>query len=371
MTTTPSMRVIAAGIRAAVPIHIEGLPGQAKTAKLESLAKTWGYTQFTLAASARDKGDFMGMPVEVDGATYFSPPQWALELAASSKKLLILDEFSTAGEVFKLMLRIVQEKKIGEFDLPLDTAVIALSNPPEIAVDGSDLPAPISGRFMHVDWHFEFDSWAFGMLTDFDQVDNPGIERMLVAESAQDARYAKEVGAVLAFLKQAPQQVTKLPNNPVQQAKGWPAPRSWHNAVRVLSHLREDDDEARILALKGCVGEAAARMYLAWVAEAGLYDPREVMNDPSIVSWETERPDRLFALIGGVQATVLSSRTTSAWAQGAKVLIACAEGGKPDAATPAARWFFGQGMPAGAKIPGGAQEAFAGLLARMPRRTAV
>lgn len=371
MSTTPSMRVLAAGIRSAVPMHIEGLPGQTKTAKLGSLASSWGYHHLTLSANARDKGDFMGMPVEVDGGTYFSPPQWARELAAAPRRLLILDEFSTAGEVFKLMLRIVQEKQIGEFDLPQDSAIIAISNPPDVAVDGSDLPGPIANRFMHLDWHFDFESWAFGMLTDFAKVEHPALARLLVAESAQPARYAKEVGAILAFLRVSPQLQTDMPRDLVGQSKGWASPRSWHNAARVLSHLREDDDEARMLALKGCVGQGAARAYIAWVVEAGLYDPREVMNDPTMVPWASERPDRIFALMGGIQATVLAEGSRTAWAQGARVLVACAEGGKPDAATPAARWFFGQGMPDGARVPSGAQAAFAGLLARMPRRTAV
>ena len=133
--------------------------------------------------------------------------------------------------------------------------------------------------------------------------------------------------------------------------------------MKVLAHVDPADEDTMLLVLKGCVGEAAAADYLGWLATAGLYDPIEVMNDPSIVDWKHDRPDRLFALTTALTALALNDAVPDAWAKSLVVLTACATGGKPDVATPAARTLLNR-IPRGKRIPVATREAFSDLFER-------
>jgi len=124
----------------------------------------------------------------------------------------------------------------------------------------------------------------------------------------------------------------------------------------------------------GCVGEGAAIEFMTWDQQHSLHDPEAVLNNPSIVEWSKERPDRLFALVNGVVAIVkmelaADSRNTKVWEKGMAVLVACAEGGKPDAAMPAARHLLAA-KPSDAKLTEAMRDAFAPILTRMGRLTA-
>lgn len=361
----PSVRAIAAAVRANVPVLIAGMPGEAKSASISSWAHTWGRHPEVITGSSRDKGDFMGMPVEFDGEVIYSPPAWVRRLSTAAKSLLIIDELTTAGEAYKLMLRILQERVVGEAQLPDTCSIIAIANPVDIAVDGDDLPAPVANRLMHVNWHFDFDQWAHGLLTDFTQVSNPEIGDMLIREADVQDRWATVVGSIIAFLNNRNDLRSKAPSDPVSAAAGWPSPRSWTNAAKVISHLRPNDDEAIILTLKGCVGEAAAREYLAWLATADLIDPRTALNDPDRVEWAKERPDRLFALITSVTALVMADLTKPNWQKGMRLLVSCAQNGKPDVAIPGARTLL-KVRNDDWNMPAGTREAFASILRKMP-----
>lgn len=371
--THPSQRVIAAAVRANVPLLIEGMPGEAKSASLESWMEAWNRHCEVITMSSRDKGDFMGIPLEdpEEQAVVYSPMSWVRRLQnADGPSALIIDEFNTAGEAFPLALRIVQERVVGEAQLPDSTSIIAIANPVEVAVNGDDLPAPISNRFVHVDWYFDFEAWAHGLLTDFVDVEAPSMRSMLAPEAAVPARWAKVAASIIAFLQRNPGLRNDCPTDPAQGASPWPSIRSWTNAAKVIAHLRDGDEDAMNLALKGAVGEGAAREYLAWLATADLIDPQVAMDDPSQVDWSGERADRLFVLVNGVASLALQDGEKTTWRKAMGVLVACAEGGKPDVATPSARTLLAR-MPAGAQMPAGTAEAFSGLIRRMPAAVAV
>src|SRR5690606_15693112 len=123
---------------------------------------------------------------------------------------------------------------VGEAQLPDSTSIIAIINPVEVAVDGDDLPAPISNRFVHVDWYFDFDAWAHGLLTDFADTEVPTLRSMLAPESSVPTRWAKVSASIIAFLKNSPGTRNARPTDPAQAAKPWPSIRSWTNAAKVI-----------------------------------------------------------------------------------------------------------------------------------------
>ena len=358
------LRALAAAIRANVPVLVWGQPGVGKTAYLETLGTRNAFQVETVVGSIREASDFLGLPIEVDGQVRYAPPSWAERLAKASKGLLFLDELTTAApSVQRAMLRILQEREVGEMTLPPTVALVAAANPPAVAVDGWDLAAPVANRLMHLDWHFDADAWLDGVVTDFAYIDPPSLEAMLGVRTDVDAIRVK--GAVTAFLKARPDLQLALPSDPALAGKGWPSPRSWTNTMAVLAELDRRDEDGALLVLKGCVGEAAAVEYLAWLAANDLYDPEAVLADPKIVDW-TARPDRIFALMASVVGLVRVRGDKGTWEKGMRVLVACAEAGRPDLAYPGARSLLNV-VPEGAKCPQAAVEAFADLMRRSGR----
>jgi hypothetical protein len=361
---TPTARVIAAGIRANVPVLLWGAPGVGKTATVNAWGESWGYHVESIVGSNREPSDFMGFPVEVDGQTVYSDLAWARRLAAADKAILFLDELTTcAPSVQRVMLRILQERIVGELHLPDSVKMVAAANPPSIAVDGWDLAAPVANRLMHIDWVFDSDAWMEGFVTDFSFSDAPAMESML--NNGDESHKIRAKSLVIAFLKNRPDLRLSLPGDAALAGRGWASPRSWTNAAAVLGELRHDDTEAMLLCLKGCVGEAAATEFMAWVIAADLYDPEEVIADPSIVDW-TERPDRIFALMASITAIAKMRGDKKTWESVMKVIVACAKAGRPDLGYPGARVLL-QDPPQGAKTPAAAIEAFSDLFSRSGR----
>lgn len=353
------MRALAAAIRSNTPVLLWGDPGVGKTAVVSSNGEKWGYHVETVIGSIREASDFMGLPIEVDGEVKYAAPAWAHRLAVADKGLLFLDELTTAPpSVQRAMLRILQEREVGELTLPDSVALVAAANPPSIAVDGWDLAAPVANRLMHLDWVFDTDAWIDGFVTDFEHVDIPTIDSMLGGGTDADKAQAK--ASIVSFLRTRPDFRLKVPTDPALAGKGWPSPRSWTNAAAVLSELDRSDSDAMTLVLTGCVGEAAAIEYIAWVVATDLYDPEEVLADPSIVNW-TDRPDRIFALTSALTAIARMRGDKRTWTGAMTALTACAAAGRPDLAYPGARTLL-QKLPADAKLPTGTVEAFGDLL---------
>lgn len=371
---TPMMRALAASIRSNTPVLIWGMPGVGKTATIEAAAESWGFHAETIVGSVREAPDFMGFPRE-DGS--YTPLSWVQRLNDAGKAILFMDELTTAApSVQRVMLRVIEERWVGDTKLGEHVAIIAAANPPEVAVDGWELAAPVANRFFHLDWYFDMQEWFDGVVTDFADAVPPSLDSMLAPTStaAAQANQARVRGAVTAFLRQRPDLVQKFPTNPAEAGKAWPSPRTWTKAMAILSELRPDDDEASLLVLKGCVGEGAAVEYLAWEATADLADPEAVLANPSVIDWKNERPDRLFALVGAVSTLTrlrlgADKKDVKSWEKGMAVMVACATGGRPDAATPSVRTLVNL-RPKEAKLTSEMREAFAPILQRMGRLAA-
>jgi len=360
-TSTPFNRATVAALRANVPLLMWGAPGVGKTATINAWGKAWGYHVESVVGSNREPSDFMGLPVEVNGETTYAELSWARRLREADKALLFLGELTTsAPSVQRVMLRVLQERVVGETQLPDTVAIIADANPPEIAVDGWDLAAPVANRMLHLDWVFDGDAWVDGFVTDFEYMEVPSIDSMLNNGDASFAIRAKS--SVLGFLKQAPQFRLAVPTDPTQAGRGWPSPRSWTNAANVLSQLQPDDDEAMLLVMKGLVGEGVALEYAAWLASSDLYDPEDVIKDPSIVDW-SERPDRIFALMSAVVAIAKMRADKKTWESVFEVIVSCAEANRADLGYPGARALL-QNPPKGAEAPVSAIAAYRNLFTK-------
>lgn len=353
-------RVLAAAIRANVPVLMWGDPGIGKTATVEKLAASWGYHLETVVGSIREPTDFLGLPIQgADGQMTYSAPDWALRLNEAEKSILFLDELTTcAPSVQKAMLRIIQERVVGTVRLGEHVVIIAAANPPEIAADGYDLSLPMSSRVAHLSWTFDRSAWLTGRRNGFSDP-APAIEDII--GRFDQANVARAGGMVDGFLTHRPDFAHQVPTDPEKMNFGWPTGRTWDKVVALLANLRPDDDEAMFTAVASCVGEAAAIEFTSWLATADLYDPIEVLDNPSVVDWANNRPDRLFALMSSVTTVVLDQGTRDAWNKGMAVVVAGAQAGLPDVVWPTAQQ-LARHAPEGAKLPASFRAAFRDLM---------
>lgn len=354
-------RVIAAAVRGRVPVLVWGNPGLGKTARLTADLTAWGHHVETVVGSNRENTDFLGLPLDTGQGVTYNPPAWALRLAGATRPALILDEFTTIGSTMKAMLRVVQEKYVG--DLSIDgTAIIAIANRPEIAVDGYDLPAPIANRFVHLDWVFDAASWLDNVADSFSHYAPTPAGAGLGPD--EEAHRLTMRAKIVEFLRQRPDLIEPAPPaDPVAQGGAWPSPRSWDNAMRLVAELRADDEDAQYVAVLGAVGEGAALAYFEWLSTADLYDPVAVIADPALVDWKDPRLDRLYALTRAVAALGLADGTAATWNAAMGVMVVAAKAGRPDVALGSVTRMV-RFRPRGGGISAEARAAFADLFTK-------
>lgn len=359
---TASMRLLAAAVRSNTPMIWWGNPGQGKSAKIESAGRTSGYEVRTVVGSVRESTDFLGLPVDEGDRVTYAPPEFAVALNEAEKGLLFLDELTTSPpSTMKAMLRLIQERYAGDYRLADTVAIVAAANPPETGVDAMELPAPIANRLIHADWSLDSDEWLRGLGTDFTGLGTDAIDD-LVGTEGTEADKARATSMVTGFLTHRRDLLApEVPMDPVEAGGAWPSPRSWTNLRNLLAYVDPTDDATMLLAVKGAVGEGVAKEFFAWLAISDLHDPADVIENPSIVDWKNERPDRLFGLLSGVEALAVSKDEARVWEKAVGALTACAEGGKPDVALPAMRTLLNK-RPKGTKLTQGTRDQFADLL---------
>src|SRR5262249_57589504 len=89
-------------------------------------------------------------------------------------------------------------------------------------------------------------------------------------------------GLVAAFLHARPALACAPPDDAASAGRGWPSPRTWDMAARLLAagDAAGTSGEARSALVRGSVGEGAGVEFLAWLAEMDLPDPEAVLADP-------------------------------------------------------------------------------------------
>jgi len=331
-TGNPAVEALGVAVAAKVPVLLWGAPGTGKTSAIRAMADVMGLPCETVIASIREPSDFAGLPIVVGGEVRFAPPAWARRLAEAGRGLLFLDELSTAPPAVQAaLLRVVLERAVGDLTLPEEVAVVAAANPPDQAADGWDLSAPLSNRLCHLSWQTEPRAVADGLA---------GGWSAPVVPDLPDGWQAEELlarGLVAAFLHVRPGLACAPPSDPAAAGRGWPSPRTWEMAARLMAAAGAcgAGDEARFALIRGAVGDGAGVEFLAWLTEMDLPDPEQVLADPASFRLP-DRGDRAYAALAAVAAAVAANPTAERWTAGWQVLGLAADAA-PDVAAVAAR----------------------------------
>ena len=372
LKSTPQIRVLAACVRGRVPLICKGQPGIGKSARAGALAERWGYFFESITGSNRDASDFLGLPHE--GTFTFSngttqPVQaslsldWALRMNDYAQNhpetgaFLFLDEFNTQEDSMKAMLRVLEERFAGPDKFAPNVSIVAAMNPTSIATGGIDLPAPVANRFVHMDWDFDFDHWSEGFINGFEIIEEPRLDELTV--NPTDADKARIRASIVAFLKSHDDARLNCPTENIDEAaEAWPSPRMWTKAANALIYLHPSDTAAQRLLLNGSVGKAAATAFIRWSEQHDLYDPEDVLDNPSIVDWKNGRPDRLYAMTLSVAALVKSRGDADLWRKALEVFAYGSKQGRSDTAWIGARILFNSRPEGNVGIPKSVRDEF-------------
>jgi MoxR-like ATPase len=366
-----TIRSLAIALGARVPTVLWGGPGTGKTSAIAALAAASNLPCEIVIASIREPSDFAGLPVvDAAGEVNFAPPRWAKRLAEAGRGLLFLDEISTAPPAVQAaLLRVVLERAVGDLQLPEDVIVVAAANPPEQAADGWDLAAPLANRFCHLDWTVDARAWADGIVGGFEAAVVPAIDR-----ADLDRTVLQHRARIGGFLVRRSALLSAVPTDGARAGRAWPSPRSWAMAA-TLSAATELMGEQRAVTselLAGAVGPAAALEFLAWLDEADLPDPEQVLADPDSYRLP-ERGDRAFASLSAIVAAVRSDNTPERWSAAWTAIAAGVRQGQADLAVAVMRPLIEHrpegGMPSPAALAAVAPVLReAGLLDRLTAR---
>lgn len=305
-----------------------GPPGSVKTEVAKAWTRFFKRKPFCLIGSIIDAPDVGGYPgiVEMDGKRFceMMPLDWAMK-THDQPSVLIIDELTTSPPpVQAAMLRIICERKIGNFDLPSpkDLWIISMCNPPGCAANGFELEPPMANRLGHYTWKTPWDTvmagWKNGL--NFPDLDYP-----VVPENWMD--YQPAIGNLCAAFRQrrpelfepATDSAGNLKLSDADQGGAYGTARSWTALQKVWAGLEAVGlgDEEKFEAASAYVGVDAAAEFTTYCKELDLPDPEEWLtrfhNDPTADFAPLERPDLTIAFLGSLEHAVREDNTKERW----------------------------------------------------------
>lgn len=223
-------RAILPLIQEQVPLHIWGSPGVGKSQIVAQVARDLQYNFLDIRASQLDPVDWRGIPHVEAGETRWATPGF---LPKNGRGILFLDELTSAPQLTQAACyQLVLDRKLGEYSLPPEWAVLAAGNRASDRGVHFAMPRPLRNRFVHLELETDVQEWC------------------------QWAIRANIVPEVIAFLRFKPE-LLYAPGTP--DANAWPTPRAWEMASKVLRGTGKSiNAELEYELLAGTVGEGAA-----------------------------------------------------------------------------------------------------------------
>lgn len=261
-------------IQANIPVLLIGAPGIGKTSTLTSIAQSLCLLIEVVIASVREPADFAGLPIVHQGSMKLAPPAWAQRLVDEGQGILFIDEISTAAPAVQAaLLRVVLDRVVGDLPLPPDVAIVAAANPPEQCAGCWELSAPLSNRFVQIQWQMDAYDWAEGFVNGW----------QMPSSTLVPSNWVEDISATRTmvgnFIKQCPQLLMQFPKEEAQASQPWASPRSWEAVAKLLAAARaaKVNEEVLLLLVGGCIGQATAITFLKWLKELDLPTPESLL----------------------------------------------------------------------------------------------
>jgi hypothetical protein len=291
------------------PAMIWGLPGIGKTAMVEAIGASLDRPVHTILGSLYEASDLVGLPVRDGDRVRTMPRDWVLECLARPNTILFLDELTTVDpNVQGAMLRIINERVVGDVRLPESISVLCAANPPESAAAGVDLSPPMANRLLHL--YHEASARTFSQGIRNGWMTSPSLN----VPTSFDNERAAWAEILATFIERKPSLLHVLPSLGADQGGPWPSPRSWEMAITVLaaSDAAKASKSTQFHLLKGAVGEGAATEFLTFAKHANLLDPEALLRCPQLFNPSTAS-DQLLEIIRNLERCLTVELTKQRW----------------------------------------------------------
>lgn len=328
-------------------VMLWGHPGIGKTKAIEAMGAAMGMPVETIIASLREPADFAGLPVVLADGVHLAPPAWAQRMHKVGRGILFFDELSTAPPAVQAaLLRVVEERVVGELRLSEKVAVIAAANPPESAAGGWDLAPPTANRFIHIDWPADVEAFKSGIVAGWRTAEF--VRRVPDGWREHRPRYA---ALVSAFLNVRAQLAYAMPQNDDARGQAWPSFRSWEKAIDLIAaaDAAQASENCKMLLVSGAIGPAAAHEFFAYSQKMDLPDPEDALRDPTTFKLPSTG-DRALAAALAIAGAVISNKTPERWENGVRALMLGSEPEQRDVVAVAVRQLTFH-RPPGSRVP--------------------
>lgn len=331
-------------LAANIPVKLESLPGAGKTSHINALFEASNGYLDTMVAVTRDPTDFGGIPVPgkaLDDLFYDLRPErrWQhLTDAVSTHSLvgLHLDELNTASRaVLAAALKVVDERRIGDYILPQQVRIIMSVNPAE-ANGGVDLTPAMANRTAHLPFEYPLARWVENMRSGVWDVPDP-----LVVPSEDELRVATQGYASMVADYAVSGMVGEFesyPQDMAERSNAWPSRRTWTMGARAMgaSDVMGMRPTVRDKCLESLVGKKAADGFMDYRESLLAIDPQAVLADPMTYPLPT-KDDELFITVDRVAGFAVDAGTAAAVDAACKVMCRIAAEGRPGVAAGGAR----------------------------------
>jgi len=269
-------KIVLRAIKAQIAVMLWGGPGIGKSSVLAQItAQLYDSTNnlIDIRLPQMEPTDLRGIPKpnEKSGRTDWYYPNFWPERGPDGKcttgpKVLLFDEIEKAPvSVKNAALQIVLDRKVGDYVLPDDVAIVCAGNREDDGCFSAPMGAALNNRMIHVEVKQDIDVWA---------------------------RWAHEndvMEDVIAFLHFKPE---ALYNNTGENA--FPSPRSWVMASKLLTDVTDIKEMKKLLAAS--VGEALVGEFVAWSQVYRDVHPEEVITKGKLPEFKNNEPSFRYAV---------------------------------------------------------------------------
>jgi dynein-related subfamily AAA family protein len=234
MKASAISRALRTLVSARQPVFLWGGPGIGKSAIVRQLAAALAVPLQDVRALLLDPVDLRGLPfLGTDGRSKWATPEF---LPREGAGILFLDELNAAPAMVQASCyQLVLDRKLGEYTLPEEWAIVAAGNRDSDRAVTTRMPTPLRNRFVHLEFEVDLQEWS---------------------EWAIQTGIRPEVIAFLRFRQE-------LLSAFDRDANAFPSPRSWHFVSRILDATPDQAVEHELFA--GAVGAGAATEFSAFL----------------------------------------------------------------------------------------------------------
>ena len=273
------------------PVLLEGRHGVGKSQLIEQAADELGISCITRDLSLMEPPDLIGLPVQDNGRTKYSPPSF---LPDDGNGLLVFEELNRSEKYMMApCLQLLTARTLNDYCLPKGWLCVAAINPASDGYDTSQLDPALLSRFVRIEIIPCVKSWiSWGT--------DSGVHP-----------------AVLQFVSQTPDIFAASESNP----------RSWayvSEILRAYQSIGLTDENLLLVTLAGVIGDSLATAFV----QASLREEESIPADmilreyekarTTVRQWVKEkRVDLLNSTLHGVMVALQNVDTASEVASGA------------------------------------------------------